>query len=957
MAAPKDRLAALLATANNQFNGIDFVEVFRSDEKTLRVHFLNQVALAGTITQAAITGGETIPTVGVHKINDATDWQADKEGRPILTLTTDEPGDFSFYTLSLQSATLDPFYSQAAFSFKALCTSTLDCEAPPAPCPPLQGDPPPIDYMAKDFLSFKQALTDFSALRYPEWQERSEADFGVMFVEALSSLADDLSYTQDRIAAEATLPTATQRRSLLRHARLVDYEPQPATSSQVLIQCDVAGGPLRGGVEVNAAGPDGLPIFFETGNSLVDPATGLPRVESFTVKPQWNRLDGGGNPRILPYWWDDSQRCLEAGATEMWVAGHGFQFETGQSLLLDTQGESPADPPIRETVVLSYVREETDQLLNQLVTHLFWGRVPSSTWRANTGGAAYHDSQGEAWDADEDFTGGAAQTTATPVQGTADPTLYQSARSGSSFTYSFDVAPDNYQVTLKFAEISNLVTLAGQRVFSVFINQTQVLVDFDILASAINPFTALDRVFAGITPDAQGRIVVQFGPASVGEALVSAIQIVGAASLGSVQSPGLKYEHDLTKTLLAGNLVPATQGRRFTETFAIDQSPTGTHAPLAVERMGPNNSPDSTSVQYSHTLRSAPLVWLSQPGLDSLPLPEILLQDVTSGHHWIWRRSLLDAQESEESFTVDPARFLALPRNSDGTVTFDYDGDAGETVRFGDGVFGNVPPPQDLFTATYRVGRGAAGNVAADSITQASSPLVQAVTNPFPAAGGADEETDEQVRRRAPQAFQAVQYRAVRPEDYEAAAERLPWVLRAGTNFRWTGSWLSVFTTADPEGSESIPVSEHLELIDLLNRYRMAGYESYTPSPCYVGLDLAIEVCAKPDAFRGDVQAAVLQALGTGVFPDGSPQFFNPDNFTFGTPLEFSALEAAVQKAVGVAGVTSVTYFWRGMTLAPVELNDANPLVKMGPDQVLRVDNDFSRPQRGSLTITVDGGK
>ena len=47
----------------------------------------------------------------------------------------------------------------------------------------------------------------------------------MMFLEALSALADDLSYTQDRVAAEATLMTATQRRSVVRHARLVDYEP------------------------------------------------------------------------------------------------------------------------------------------------------------------------------------------------------------------------------------------------------------------------------------------------------------------------------------------------------------------------------------------------------------------------------------------------------------------------------------------------------------------------------------------------------------------------------------------------------------------------------------------------------------------------------------------------------------------------------------------------------------
>ena len=91
-------------------------------------------------------------------------------------------------------------------------------------------------------------------------------------------------------------------------------------------------------------------------------------------------------------------------------------------------------------------------------------------------------------------------------------------------------------------------------------------------------------------------------------------------------------------------------------------------------------------------------------------------------------------------------------------------------------------------------------------------------------------------------------------------------MLRAGTVFRWTGSWLTVFTTADPKGTEVLPVDEHTELIDLLNRYRLAGYESYVPAPHYVSLDLRITVCARPDAFRGDVEDAVLRALSTATF-------------------------------------------------------------------------------------------
>ena len=72
-------------------------------------------------------------------------------------------------------------------------------------------------------------------------------------------------------------------------------------------------------------------------------------------------------------------------------------------------------------------------------------------------------------------------------------------------------------------------------------------------------------------------------------------------------------------------------------------------------------------------------------------------------------------------------------------------------------------------------------------------------------------------------------------------------------------------------------------MIDLLNRYRMAGYESYVSDPVYVSIDLIVQVCAQPTAFRGDVEQAVRTALGT-----TSGAFFTHANFTFGQPLEKS---------------------------------------------------------------------
>ncbi len=98
-----------------------------------------------------------------------------------------------------------------------------------------------------------------------------------------------------------------------------------------------------------------------------------------------------------------------------------------------------------------------------------------------------------------------------------------------------------------------------------------------------------------------------------------------------------------------------------------------------------------------------------------------------------------------------------------------------------------------------------------------------------------------------------------------------------------------MFTTADPEGTDNITVDEEVQLINLLNRYRMAGYESYVPAPDYASIDLIVTVCASSSAFQGDVESGVLQALSDAVNPDGSKGFFYFDNFTFGTPLERSA--------------------------------------------------------------------
>src|SRR4029079_10873286 len=102
---------------------------------------------------------------------------------------------------------------------------------------------------------------------------------------------------------------------------------------------------------VTAAAPDGSPVVFETGEGLLQILTGatgkrLSSPPASIASPLWNA------GAIKPYWFDDSERCLKAGATSMKVLGHGYNFQPKQLLLIETKAQTSADPPIRQIVQL-----------------------------------------------------------------------------------------------------------------------------------------------------------------------------------------------------------------------------------------------------------------------------------------------------------------------------------------------------------------------------------------------------------------------------------------------------------------------------------------------------------------------------------------------------------------------------------------------------------------------------
>ncbi|MGA8087132.1 MAG: hypothetical protein WCA10_07490 [Terracidiphilus sp.] len=806
---PRNRLQLVIESTT--VNGIDFIELKAVDATTLYIHFLNAVNVNVAGIAATIAGGDRITGITVSPIQNAVGWTVDANGNPILAVNVSTAGDFSTYTLTITGAPLDPMYMSAPFSFKVLCPSDFDCDTTPACCAAPEPPLPAIDYLAKDFQSFNQALKEFSTQRYPAWQERSEADFGMMFMEALSAVADELSYLQDRVAAESALLTATQRRSLVSMARLVDYEPAPTLSASTILQCQVVGASVPAGSLVSAVSPSGVKVPFEIGTGLAD-------TTKYTVSPLWNS--------IQPYWFDDNGRCLPCGANGMYILGQGFDFPDGLPLLIQTDlpGES-----IREIVYL--IAAKTAPLSDEIYP-----------------------------------VGGPLPTLVTWIQWT---------------------------------------------------NPTQ-------------------------------------------------------------------RDHDLTNTIVYGNLLQATQGQRFSESFVVGTAPKAQSAlPAAIARFGPDGTADTPNWVFRYPLSKTQgnrttLFVESQPRLTWLPpgsaqntvvdpdvakpLPEIILsRRLPEPQTFEFTTTLLDSTPIDFAYTVDPGAWRLVNTTQAGlpsqSIQWEYDGDQGGTLRFGFEGFGQPPNDGDVYDVTYRIGLGATGNVAAEAIhtvDSSASVYLAAVRNPFIVTNGADQETALHIQRMAPQAFRFVQYRAVRPEDYVEAAETLPWVLSAGTAFRWTGSWLTVFTTADPRGNAPVTEVNQISLVELLNRRKLAGYESYAPPSTLVALDLVVTVCAATGWLESDVEAGVLARLANAKLPNGSAGFFYSDAFTFGTPLYRSALDAAIQSVPGVNGVLDIEYRRRGASDVFRTLPDILPL---GTSEILRIENDPSYPERGTLRVIAEGGR
>jgi len=229
-----------------------------------------------------------------------------------LSLRVEPVGDYSTYTLELvwNASLIDPFFSAIGFKFRPGCF-TNDCAPPQRGRPPAPN--PAIDYLAKDYDSFRHTLMVAMAERVPGWVSTSEADHDQVLIDLFAAAADELSDYQDRVVAEAYLATTRKRVSLARQARLVDYHLHEGNQASTWLAVDVVGGQT--------------PFTLDDQELVVWTGDHPPGADAVFFASRQRRLPAAMRQRLDPllnrlrlHTWRGAQPALAAGSTSADIA-------------------------------------------------------------------------------------------------------------------------------------------------------------------------------------------------------------------------------------------------------------------------------------------------------------------------------------------------------------------------------------------------------------------------------------------------------------------------------------------------------------------------------------------------------------------------------------------------------------------------------------------------------------
>jgi predicted phage baseplate assembly protein len=262
-------------------------------------------------------------------------------------------------------------------------------------------------------------------------------------------------------------------------------------------------------------------------------------------------------------------------------------------------------------------------------------------------------------------------------------------------------------------------------------------------------------------------------------------------------------------------------------------------------------------------------------------------------------------------------------------------------VRFGDGVNGNVPvknaenPSANVVAREYRVGGGKRGNAAALAIKNLVSSVNgiddSAISNLAAAAGGRDEETIDEAKKRVP-GFIKNRCRAVTAEDFEYFAKQAAEIKRACALPLFHPDFpgvdvpgvVTVIVVPDSDSDTPTPSEGTLRTVcAYLDQRRLLTTELYVMKPTYQKVVISAEIIAKDTADSGELKPSVEKALETYFHPlkggeDGL-------GWPFGGTISYSRVFSRIFSVDGVESIQNLKISLDGIQADEYQNVDIKP--------------------------------
>lgn len=726
----------------------------------------------------------------------------------------------------------------------------------------------------KDSLLAALSSTDLPALQ--RLRTRAEDDFSIALLDAAATVADVLTFYQERLANESFLRTATERRSILELARLIGYELHPGVAASTFLAFtldDAAGAPRETTIDIGTRvqsipGPGEKPQTFET-------------VEKIAARVDWNAL----KPRLTRV------SVPKFGTQSVYLKGIATNLKPGDALLL-VGLERENDPGSERWDFRRLTKVEADaegnrtrvEWLEGLGTSsphkvlpaaepkfyalrqraaLFGANAPHPATLSDQTLTHYSQAFGSDWSfsisgqtIDLDTTYPAiVEKSWLVLSKPSYQELYRASKVVEASGAKYTVTGKTTRIELDTEENLNLFDGADYR-------DTMVFAQSEFLEMADEPITEavsgasieMKRIPEGLI---KGQRVAASGQDSItGEAISEVVALSDISGTTLTVDPALAKSYARASFALNANVAAATHGESVEEVLG---------------------SGDAGEKFQTFTLRQPPLTHVSAANASGAASTlEIRVNDL------LWR-------ESSTLYKRDPKEHVYVARQDD---------DGKTAVQFGDGVTGaRLPSGQNNLRARYRKGIGLEGRVQSGQLSMLlSRPLgVKGVINPTASSGAQDPEQVDAARTNAPLKVLTLE-RVVSLTDYEDFARAFGAIAKALASWTWNKQSQGVLVTvAGPDGAAVLAGSATYD--NLLAALRAAGdpfvdLRVMTYRPAFFRFAGSVKIHADHETDK--VLAAVKSALRHN---------FSFAARAFGQPVMLSEVIATMQAVPGVVAV------------------------------------------------------